>query len=238
VTLTGVLHPGPANWQVLTWNGSGYGPWSDPFNFSVEIDDPAAGVPATISPTGAISSPNVEYVWTAVPGAVAYRLSIANNGGPAAQWWFSPAAGGCLVGAECRVIPQVGLLGGTAVWQVQAWTNAGHGDWSAPVPLTVTIPAPLAPTLVSPDGSTTASPTFRWSAVSGVVWYYLVASDQTGQRIARWLRPDQVGCSAGTGQCSAAAGLTLASGSGSWQVLAWNSSGYRPWPPAMAFVVP
>jgi hypothetical protein len=32
--------------------------------------------------------------------------------------------------------------------------------------------------------------------------------------------------------------VTLASGTGTWQVLAWNATGYSPWSFPMTFIVP
>jgi len=40
---------GRCRWQVLTWNASGYGPWSDTRSFLVEIADPTAVAPEALS---------------------------------------------------------------------------------------------------------------------------------------------------------------------------------------------
>jgi hypothetical protein len=234
----GTIHPGPANWQVVTWNGSGYGPWSDPGNFVVEIADPAAAAPQAISPSGAVSTPNATYRWTAVAGAASYRLSISNNGGTANTWWFSPASAGCLASPECVVTPQVGLLSGTATWRVQAWTVLGHGDWTAPIALTVSVSAPSKPVLVSPTGTTGPSPQFVWNASATSSLYYIRVFDPTGQRVDRWLTPAGAGCANGTGTCTTNANVTLNAGAGYWEVIAWNATDYSPWSGAMSFVVP
>jgi hypothetical protein len=231
------LKAGAATWRVLTWNGSGYGPWSAPRDFLVEIADSAALEPSAVSPTGTIVSANVPYQWTGVAGAISYRLSIQNNGGAPVYWWFTSAAAGCAATTECSAFPQAALLNGTAQWQVQAWTTTGYGPWSPPVALTVNIPAPPRPTLVSPSGTAGASPAFRWNAAASATLYYIRAYDPTGLRVDKWLTPSQVGCASG-GMCTLNAGVTLTSGAGSWQVLAWNPSGYSPWSSTLAFVVP
>jgi hypothetical protein len=144
----GALNPGPANWQVLTWNVSGYGPWSDRRDFVVEVADPVAPMLATISPTGVIATQNPNYTWTAAAGVTAYRLSIRNNVGQPVYSWFTPAAAGCVAAPTCSATPQAGLQNGTTVeWQVQAWTTHGSGPWTAPVALTVSIavPRPIPP---------------------------------------------------------------------------------------------
>jgi len=69
------------------------------------------------------------------------------------------------------------------------------------------------------------------------MWYYIKTYDATGLRFDRWLTPLQVGCASG-GVCSFNAGVTLVSGAGSWQVIAWNPTGYSAWSPSTAFVVP
>jgi hypothetical protein len=232
------LKAGAATWRVLTWNGSGYGPWSATREFLVEIADATAAAPAAVSPTGAIVSTNIPYRWTAVAGAISYRLSIRNNGGAPLHWWYTPAAAGCDAMPECNAVPQVALLNGTAQWQVQVWTNSGYGPWSPPVDLTVNIPAPLAPTVVSPSGPAgSISPPFRWNASATATLYYIRAFDPTGLRVDNWLTPSQVGCASG-GVCTFNGGVTLRSGAGSWQVIAWNPTGYSPWSTTLAFVVP
>jgi photosystem II stability/assembly factor-like uncharacterized protein len=232
------LKAGTATWGMLTWNWSGYGPWSATQQFFVEIADSAALTPAAVSPMEAIVSTNVTYRWTAVAGALSYLLSIRNNGGAPIYSWYTPAAAGCDAASECSAVPQVALLSGAAEWQVQVWTNSGYGPWSSAISLSVNIPAPPAPTLVSPSGGVgTTSPPFRWNASANVILYYIRAADYTGLRVDRWLAPSQVGCASG-GVCTLSPGVTLASGAGSWQVIAWNPSGYSPWSSMLAFVVP
>lgn len=221
-----LVAPGPATWNVLTWNASGYGPWSDPGEFSVEIADPLAAVPQPVSPNGAVATVYPTYTWTAVAGAALYRLSVRSNGGTPTQWWYTPAAGGCDTATACSAVPMSEPSTGTAEWQVQAWTVNGHGNWSAAVPLTVSIPAPTVSILVSPDGSASATPPFVWTASANATYYYVRVDDATGLRVDRWVRPDQVGCLGGIGSCALNAGVTLSSGAGSWRVIAWNPSGY------------
>lgn len=231
------VDPGPGNWQVLTWNAAGYGPWSDTRAFSVEIADSLAGVPAVVSPTDAVGTAHPTYTWTAVAGAVNYRLSIRVNESSAMHSWYRPLDAGCDTATQCSIVSQVPLQNGTAEWQVQVWTANGHGDWSPLVPLGVSVPAPPAPALVSPDGSTSTSPSFTWNASAGASYYYVRVSDSGGLRVSRWVTPEQLGCLGG-GVCTFGAGITLSSGEGAWQVIAWNSSGYSPWSSTIGFTVP
>jgi hypothetical protein len=243
VTPGTALKAGPASWKVLTWNGSGYGPWSDPLEFTVAIADGSALAPTPVSPLASTSTPDATYRWTSRSGAMFYRLSVRNNGGAPRYWWFTPAAAGCAAGGDCLATPVVGLQSGTAQWQVQTWTTIGHSPWSSLISLTVDVPAPLAPAplavqLVSPSGSTSASPPFVWNASAGTTLYYIRVYDSSGLRADRWLQPTQVGCAAGSGPCTFNPGVVLNSGAGYWEVLAWNSTGYSPWSQKMAFTVP
>ena len=131
-------------------------------------------------------STNNPYRWTAVAGAVSYRLSIRNNGGAPVYSWSTPAAAGCTATDECSAVVQVPLLNGTAEWQVQAWTTIGYGPWSAPVAVAVNIPAPPAASLISPSGAAgSASPPFRWNASDSATLYYIRAYDPAGLRVDR-----------------------------------------------------
>jgi hypothetical protein len=234
-----LMKAGAASWKVLTWNGSGYGPWSDSRDFMVEIADPAALTPEARGPMEAIVGANTVYRWTAVTGALSYRLSISNNGGAPVYWWVTSAAAGCDAAAqECSVSPQVALLDDTAQWQVQVWTAIGYGPWSLPVTVTVNIPAPPAPTVVSPSGPAgSTSPAFQWNASDNATYYYVRASDDTGLRVDRWLTPSEAGC-VSERVCTLNAGVTLTTGAGSWQVLAWNPAGYSRWSFLTSFMIP
>jgi hypothetical protein len=244
VTPGTALPPGPAAWMVLAWNGSGYGPWSDPLEFWIDVVDPSALTPTPLSPLTSIFNPTETYRWTSASGTMFYRLSIRNNGGAAQSWWLTPADAGCISAVECEATPSITLQDGTAEWQVQVWTANGHGPWSAPTTVSVSTEEPLssgeppAPTLIAPIGSTTASPTYTWNASEGATLYYVGVYDVTGLRVDRWLLPTEVGCAAGSGVCTFSPGVTLNPGAGSWQVIAWNPSGYSPWSPTLAFVVP
>ena len=68
--------------------------------FWLEIADPAAGVTQPVSPAGPTMSALVQYRWSAVPGAVGYRVMIHNVGSPAQYSWITPADAGC-AGESC-----------------------------------------------------------------------------------------------------------------------------------------
>ena len=66
---------------------------------------------------------------------------------------------------------------------------------------------------------------------------HAACTTSTGTRIDKWLSAAEVACTSG-GICTMNAGVTLAHGAGSWQVIAWNPTRYSPWSATMAFIVP
>jgi hypothetical protein len=92
--------------------------------------------------------------------------------------------------------------------------------------------------LISPSGSITDNtPTYTWNAVSTATWYLLWVNDSTGNKIQQWYTASAVGCASGAGTCTVRPSTMLASGSGTWWVLAWNTAGYGPWSRGMSFTV-
>ncbi len=91
-------------------------------------------------------------------------------------------------------------------------------------------------TLISPSGTTTTStPTFTWSAASSATWYYLYVDDSSGHRYDTWYTAAQVGCPAGTGNCSITPSTALNYGAGQWWVQTYNSYGNGPWSGPLGF---
>ena len=158
---------------------------------------------------------------------------------PAANWWFSPGAAGCLASAECTVTPQVGLLSGTATWRVQAWTVNGHRDWTAPITLSVSFSGAREAGARLPDRHDERVATVRVERLRDrvAVLHPRVRPDGPARRsMAHAGRAP--GAPAATGTCSTNAGVTLSTGAGYWEVIAWNNSDYSPWSGTTAFVVP
>jgi hypothetical protein len=116
-----------------------------------------------------------------------------------------------------------------------------NASGSATVTATFTQNLPGAATLVSPTGTTTTTPTYWWNAVSNAAQYYLWVNDSTGNVIKTWYTAAQAGCASGSGSasstCSITPSATLATGSGTWWVMASNSNGAGPWSTGMAFTV-
>lgn len=108
-------------------------------------------------------------------------------------------------------------------------------------PAAVAVPPPAA-TTVSPSGATdTTTPTYRWDA-AGVgatlaTAYRLHVRNVAGVAVDRAYSAAQAGC-AGGGRCSIAPTDVLAKGDTySWNVRAYNPSGWGPWGSWLAFKV-
>jgi hypothetical protein len=93
-------------------------------------------------------------------------------------------------------------------------------------------------TLVSPSGTIdTATPAYTWNADAHSSWYYLWVNDSTGNRIQKWYKAADAGCSSGAGTCSVTPDIALAPGSGKWWVDTWNTNGSGPWSSEMTVTV-
>jgi hypothetical protein len=222
---------------VITWNSSGYGPWSTTANVVLDVADASVPTPVTEAQLGPIATRVPTYSWGSVSSATWYQVSVKDSLNVVREYWYSPAQA---CASTCAVTPNVLIAIGQAQWKVRAWRSSGAGAWSASVTFQAadSASAPPVPTLVSPSGPAgSKSPLFRWNAADGATLYYVKAADVSGSRVEKWLTPSQVGCASG-GVCTLNAGVTLTSGAGSWQVIAWNPTGYSPWSSPMTFIVP
>jgi hypothetical protein len=140
---------------------------------------------------------------------------------------------------------RIGLVFGTPTavgkYSVTASVSDGGLSGSQAFAWAIVAAAPAAVTLVSPSGTiTTRTPTFVWNALSTASTYRLWVDDAASGTIAiqKDYTPAQVGCGAGTGQCSVNPGVTLIPGPATWSVMASNATGSGPWSASRSFVVP
>jgi hypothetical protein len=192
-----------------------------------------------VSPSGTISTNTPAYNWKADAHATWYLLYVSDTSGNPINTWYSASTAGCPDGnGACSVTPDI-LVGGAAKWWVRGWNPNGYGPWGDGMAFDAPIPtAPGKATLVSPTGTiSTNTPAFTWNAVADCTWYWLWASDSSGNKINHWYSATQAGCSGGIGICSVAPGTALATGLGNWWIRTWNSVGYGPWSTGMSFTV-
>jgi hypothetical protein len=218
-------------WWIQTWNGAGYGPWSDAMSFT-----PTSPRQAILAlPTGSIGTNTPTYTWNEVSGATWYYLWVDGPRGNVIKTWYNHTQATCN-GSTCSVTPAVSLSNGQYNWWIQTWNGAGYGPWSDS--MTFSPPTPVAPgeaTLVSPTGNiVTNNPTYTWNRVSGATWYYLWIDGPSGNMLKQWYQDSAI-CSSST--CSVAnATPNLVTGSYTWKVQTWNEAGYGPWGHPMSFV--
>lgn len=103
-----------------------------------------------------------------------------------------------------------------------------------------TVSVPARPTLISPSGLIPdLTPTFRWNAVSNATGYRLFVrrgSTNVTTHIVNYTSA-QVGCSSGTGTCSATPPANLLKAAHTFWVRASNDVGNGPWSANMNFTV-
>jgi hypothetical protein len=93
------------------------------------------------------------------------------------------------------------------------------------------------PTLISPSGQTfDTTPTYTWTAVANATWYHLWINRGSGTFGEKWYTAAEVGCPAGTGNCSLTPGTEQPPGTYTWWVQAWYNA-YGPWTDGKPFYV-
>ena len=236
------LLPGLVSWGVITWNASGYGPWSSTATAVVDMADASVPSPELVGPSGLVATHTPTYTWTAVPGAIWYQLSVSVQDTfgvvTAREFWSTPAQ--ACMSSSCAMTPNALLPAGRTQWKVKAWRIPGGGSWSAAASFDTPQVAPGKATLISPlTPVTTESPhlAFLWNAVLDTSYYLLRLTDRDNMSVDRWYRPGDAGCPVGTGICAVSPGVPIKTGANSWKVLTWNASGYGPWSDTGDFLV-
>ncbi|HSL28978.1 MAG TPA: hypothetical protein VK900_07250, partial [Anaerolineales bacterium] len=121
------LSNGTYRWWVQSWNGAGYGPWSDDMNFTVSL--PLPGKATLVSPAGNIGTRGPTYTWNEDSSATWYYLWVNGPSGNVIKQWYTAEQANCN-GAFCSVTPTTLLSPGAHGWWIQTWNNAGYGPWS------------------------------------------------------------------------------------------------------------
>ncbi len=201
-------------------------------NMTTPVSTPADTTPPTVTITSPTANPT--HIASATPLAIGG--TAADTVGVTQVTWVNDRGGnGTATGTTSWTANGIPLLSGTNVITVTARDAAGNSGTDT---LTVTYSTLAAATLVSPSGTIgTTTPTYTWNAVSAATWYNLYVDDSTGNRIAQWYTPAQVGCGTGTGTCSITPSTALVAGAGQWWVQTYNGSGGGPWSAGMAFCV-
>jgi C1A family cysteine protease len=234
VTPTTGLAPGPATWWVQAWDSAGYGPWSDPMTFSVNLPGHA-----TLKSPAGISTATPTYTWKPVTGATWYSLWVNDSSGVKIQRWYRAADAGCDL-MSCAVTPGATLATGAARWWIQTWSSVGYGPWSDGMGFAV-VPAVASGqvSLGAPAGDiSTLHPTYTWNALAGATWYLMWVADPNGVKIQKWYRAMDAGCGSGNGTCAVTPTIPVVAGDARWWVQPWSPPDLSgPWSFGMPFAV-
>ena len=167
-----ILPDGDYRVWVRAFDGTSFGPWSVPINFTVDADSVALTVNPT-SPLVATFDTTPTFTWTSDPGAASWDFFLSNGS---------------------TVIEQTGLLStsftvgsplatGDWTWWVRAKDGSDNaGPWNAPTALHIggrTV-------ILAPTGSTVDNtPVFQWAAVQGAGRYILHVETSGGTVVIR-----------------------------------------------------
>jgi hypothetical protein len=174
-------------WWVWAYGADGsYSPWAQvSANGRNFTNVPSIGAPTLVSPANgaSVSGTSVTFQWTAVSGAVDYRLvvSASSNIMETTKYKRNVTMGS---GAVTSYV-DTGYTGQNTKFYWWVWAYAADGPYSPSTQVLVNsrnftnVPSIGTPTLVSPAngaGITGVSVTFQWTAVSGAVDYRLLVS--------------------------------------------------------------
>ena len=108
------LPAGTYAWRVRTIDANNLmGAWNTPRTFTVSPGIPTLSTPAQMSPLTAITTPTVHYTWSAVPGAVSYRIQESVNSNVSSPFENK-------VSYTTSWAPLANVPNGTIYWQVSA----------------------------------------------------------------------------------------------------------------------
>lgn len=206
-------------------------------------DSPALNAPEQVSPKDIVLGDlTPTYTWNAVTGATRYSLFVADLAANQAVINTDYTSAVCTAGV-CSVTPTVELANATQhAWYVRAGDATA---WGAYTPAMVFNPniVPNAPTIVSPMNFVTEgtlSLTYRWSKVSGAL-YYAVAVYNLDTSSLQFFQVFDASliCPTGQANCSvmpSGSGTLLSNGATyGWFVIAVNYAGPGAWSAGRAF---
>jgi chitodextrinase len=164
-TATGLASNTQYEWKVKTLcTGGGESDFSPALAFTT-LAGASCTAPAGLTTTS-ITANSATFNWTAVPGAVNYRVNWHIVGNPVWQT--------ALIAAPATSFTATGLAANTQYeWKVKTLcTNGGESDFSPGVTFTtLAAPACAVPSGLSTTNITTNSATFNWGAVAGASKY-------------------------------------------------------------------
>ena len=220
------LSPGHYTWWIAGWNSYGYGLWdSEVFEVVSLTPGPTTPGPTTaLRPSGVITNPTPEFVWTAADHATWYHLVVTDASGSTAmsKWTKAPTTSWTPDGGQ-------ELAPGHYTWWIAGWNPYGYGPWDSE-DFEIVSPSPGPTSALRPSGGVAdPTPEFVWTMSDHATWYHLVVTDAAGATaISEWSKAPATSWTPGSAQA-------LASGHYVWKIAGWNLNGYGPWSGETAF---
>jgi hypothetical protein len=211
-SLTVTLSAGSYNWSVRDHSASGgWSEWAPQRIFTIGVP-PLTPNPVSPADSTTFTSTSISISWTSSPGATYYQVNIAGQQNR--------------LDAVSATSYEVTLSVGSYSWSVRAYNASGWSGWSATRAFTIIVShVPLPPSLVAPPNSTNStnpSVAFSWTSSSGATLYQVEVNG-----------PSPI--LGNTSMTSYVA--TLAPGSYTWRVRAYNASGWSDWSVARTLTV-
>lgn len=192
--------------------------------------------PTVVAPkdNSVVAGGSVHFSWSAIPGALVYRLEIVN-----ATIDVSASAAGCGGGTgTCSYVSQTALPSGGALWRVLASNDAGSSAYSSYAAFVVSI-TPGRPVALQPSGVVSdATPAFAWRSLgdASITGYELLVTGT--KRFSRLVTAAAAYCGGAVPRpCRVSTTAVLKPGRYVMKVRARNVGGFGPYGGALAFTV-
>jgi len=192
------------------------GAWSVPLSFVIGCTPP--DIPDMVAPTGNVTTSRPTFTWETVDFAKRYKLYVANSSGVELlnQEYdqSDPNSPMSCNETNCAVTPALDLSNDNYIWQIIAYADCGHSQWSSRMPFTVTTCVTFEPPILhAPKGTITAvTPTFTWQHTeqADAYWFWLQIEQSPTALYTVKNHPAAGNCDADT--CWIAPPVTLQSG--------------------------
>jgi FtsP/CotA-like multicopper oxidase with cupredoxin domain len=220
-------------WVVKAKNSTGVSAYSSSKTFVVNtVSIPLS--PATVSPTGTVTTNTPTYTWVESTGATSYDIYASVNGVASTTNYLTSTV--CAAGTCTATSPTL-TNGASVYWIVRAKNSAGTSAWSTSKTFVVnTVVAPTVPSTISPIGTgtvTTLTPTYTWIESMGATSYDLFTSIAGVTKTTNYLAATS--CTAGI--CTAVSPVLNNGSSVYWIIKAKNSAGSSAWSSSKTFTV-
>lgn len=176
------LGNGNYSFYMRVWGPDGYGPYSGPYNFSLNVSTlPAAitGIEHNAQETGEVS-----IIWPEDPNASGYRIYLVGPTGSSPSGTISGTVGNEItcVSSVCSRSFNMSKNGSWTVY-IAGFNAGGNGPWSAAYPFSLAASGPGVISKISPEASDILSSglaEFTWTHDENATGYELYVGGPSG----------------------------------------------------------